>query len=410
MRSSLALATALLLITVPVVGCIGSSGTGAPAEAANATDPATNESSTSPLPEDITGLAELDTVSTEGSGTGIWIDEQRDVLVSANGGGGLQLYDVSDADNVTKLGSVGDLSARDADILRYDGTTYAILAGSSEGIHVVDIDDPSEPEHVVSADKYGAHNVASVPGTPYIYDATAVGADGKATNPIIPVLDISNPEDPSWTTIDIPAEVNGQPTQSDGCHDVVVRQDLGKAFCAGGGSMYAAGGGETFIWDISDDVTDPVWEGVIDNPSIMYHHQALASEDGDLLMINDEFIAPNCNGASQGPVDARQTTASMWVYNISDTQNPQLMDQVQVIDEDQNANCGSHFGDLVDGREMVTWGWYEAGTLLIDISEPSDTEIVDRIDPEGSTWDAKYHDGHVYGSSGDLQVLDIVGE
>jgi hypothetical protein len=408
MRTSLAFLAVGLLLTVPLVGCIGQDGTDGQADTAgaNVTDNATTEV----LPEEITGLAELSTVSTEGSGTGIWIDEERDLLVSANGGGGLQLFDVSEPDETEQVGSLGDLYARDADVLRWNGSTYAILAGADEGIHVVDIDDPSEPELVASADEHSSHNVAVVPGTPYVYDATAVGAQGKATNPIIPVLDLTNPDDPSWTTIDIPAQVNGQATQSDGCHDVVVRQDLGKAFCAGGGSMYQMGGGETFIWDISEDPTQPVWEGIVDNPSIVYHHQALASADGDLLFINDEHIAPNCNGVSEGPVDARQTTAAMWVYDISDPANPEMRDYVQVTDEAVNDNCGSHFGDLIEDRDVVTWGWYEAGTLLVDVSNPDDVQIADRIDPVGSTWDAKYHDGHVFGSSGDLQVLDIVGE
>jgi hypothetical protein len=407
MRTRLALVATALLLIVPLAGCIGD--TGQDTASTDAETPTGEETPVSPLPDEIQGLAELSTVETEGSGTGIWIDEQRDVLISANGGAGMQLYDVSDAGNATQLGSLGNLSARDADLLRWNETPYAILAGGGEGIHVVDITDPRSPELVVTADEYSSHNVAVVPGTPYVYDSTAVGAQNKVTDPVIPVLDLTDPGNPAWVTIEIPAQVNGQATQSDGCHDVVVRQDLGKAFCAGGGSMYRMGGGETFIWDISEDPTSPVWEGIVDNPSIVYHHQALASQDGKLLFINDEHIESNCNGVSQGPVDARQTTAAMWVYDISDPADPTMRSYVQVNDDEVNDNCGSHFGSLVGDRPFLAWGWYEAGTLLIDVSDPDNARIADRIGPAGSTWDAKYHEGHVYGSSGNLQVLDIVG-
>jgi hypothetical protein len=181
------------------------------------------------------------------------------------------------------------------------------------------------------------------------------------------------------------------------------------AYCAGGGTQYRTGGGETFLWDISEDVTDPQWVGIIDNPSIVYHHQAVPNKEGNLLFLNDEHIESNCNGADTPAADARQPTAAMWVYDISDPENPQMRSYVQLNDEERNGNCGSHFGDVIDGRDKVVWGWYQAGTLLIDVSNPDDATIVDRIPPEGGTWEAQYYEGHVYGSSGNLQVMNVLG-
>jgi hypothetical protein len=394
---------ALLAGLALAAGCIGGSDDLEAAESNDTDDPP--EAAEPVLPTEIGGLTEIASLETDGGGNGVWIDEERDLLLSTNAGAGLQIVDVADPDNPELLGTLGEVTARDVDLLRVDGTPYAVLADSAEGIHVVDVADPTAPELVATADEYASHNLAAVPGTPYVYDSTAQ-TQAKATGePIVPVLDLSSPADPEWTTVEIPATVNGQPVQSDGCHDVVVRVDLGQAFCAGGGGFYAAGGGETFVWNISEDPTDPEWVGVVDNPSIVYHHQAVASEDGDLLFINDEHLAPNCNGVSTPAGDARQTTAAMWVYDISDPGSPELMDYVQVDDEDANANCGSHFGDLVDGRDLLVWGWYQGGTLLIDVSDPQDATITDRIEPIGSTWDARYHEGHVYASSGDLQVL-----
>ncbi len=405
------LALTLILLTAALAGCIGQEGPNEDlGEASTPTDQDTQEL----LPETISGLEESTVLELEGSGTGIWIDEARDLLYSANGGGGFAVVDISDPDQPERLGLLDEIYARDVDMLQQGNTTLALLAGGGEGLHVVDVTDPREPELLATADDYSVHNVAAVPGTPYVYDATAVGADGKIMDPVIPVLDVTNPSDPTWETIPIPATVNGQPIQSDGCHDIVVRMDLGMAFCAGGGSMYAQGGGESFIWDISQSPLEPEWVGVIDNPSIVYHHQAIANEAGDLLFINDEFIAPNCQGVEAGDTTLGQTTAAMWIYDISDPTSPELVSWVQQPRNEPPPtdgsvpNCGSHFGDLIDGRDVVVWGWYQGGTMLIDVSDPANPTILDQQDPTGSTWDARYHAGHVYGSSSDLQIFDIV--
>lgn len=399
------------MLSVPLLGCLGST---SDTTGTDAGPPGGDGAETAPeLPETLSTLAPVTAVETDGSGTGVWVDEQRDLLLSANGGAGLQVFNISEPGTPTLVGQLGDIYARDVDLMRHDGATWAILAGGGEGIHVVDIADPREPGLVTTADEWGSHNVAVVPGTPYVYDATAVGPQGKLANPVVPVLDLSTPSQPAWHEIEIPATVAQVPTQSDGCHDVVVRVDLGQAFCAGGGSMYRMGGGETFIWDISADPLSPEWVGVIDNPSIVYHHQALASEDGALLFINDEHIAPNCNSQDVGPLEAQQPTAALWVYDISDPTNPALEGYLQADNPtadtpDPDANCGSHFGDLVDGRDAVVWGWYQGGTVLIDTSDPARPVIIDQTAPaSGQTWEAEYHAGHVYGSSGNLEVFAI---
>lgn len=44
------------------------------------------------------------------------------------------------------------------------------------------------------------------------------GAVDKAWGPVVPVLNLSDVDDPSWSTIPIPRTVGGTPTTSDGCH------------------------------------------------------------------------------------------------------------------------------------------------------------------------------------------------
>jgi hypothetical protein len=413
MRRRWAIGVGIAVLAILFTGCIGSTGDGI--EDASTEAPSANATNASEaLPATITGLEETTSVSTEGGGNGIWVDEQRDLLLSSNGGGGLQLVDIGN-ETPEKLGTLGEVTARDVDLLRWDGTPYAVLAAGSAGIHVVDVSDPRAPEKVATADEYGSHNLAAVQGTPYVYDSTAVGPSGKAQGAFVPVLDLSTPEDPSWTTFSIPAQVNGRPTQSDGCHDVWVQEELDRAYCAGGGSAgmtYGHGGGETFIWNISEDPTDPEWVGLADHPSIMYHHQAVPSENGNHLYINDEFLAPNCR--SMQPVESgpavKQSTAAMWVFDISDPANPEMRSYVQNPEDTPHANCGSHFGDRIEDRNVLAWGWYGGGTMLIDVEDPANPEILDEVAADESTWDARYHDGRVYSSSASVQVLDILGE
>ncbi|MBW3581775.1 MAG: hypothetical protein KY455_01630 [Euryarchaeota archaeon] len=381
------------------------------------------------LPETISGIEAVTSVGTEGGGTGIWFDEDRHLAISANGGAGLHIIDVSDPLNASVIGRLGEIYARDADFLEYNGTKYALLAGGREGIHVIDITDPTEPVLVFTAEDHPSHNVAAVPGTPYVYNAqpfvrdilvpnTPSGVPNVGPTPLdtdrgSTILDISQGTNGTWTEIPFPADWDGVRLTSNGCHDVVVRTDLDRAYCAGGGYEYREGGGETFIWDIADDPRKPKFIGMVDNPFIVYHHQAIVSEDGTILYINDEHIFPNCNRADAGPLSVQQPTAAMWVYDISDPADPEMLSWLQPADPngpvpEPNGNCGSHFGDIIDGTSFLVWGWYQGGTLLIDVSDPTMPEIVQQVVPKSSVWDARYFNGHVYGSDDDLSVFRVV--
>ncbi len=356
-----------------------------------------------PLPGNITALDPLAALDLGGGGNGIWIDEERHLLFSTNGGAGFHIVDIQDPAHPVELGDVSEGYVRDVDIVRWQNRTYAVAADNA-GIYVIDTTDPTAPNVIAYEDAYAAHNLAAVPGTPYVY-----ASSGFLPNKWIPVLDITLPEDPQWSVIDIPAIMDNVPIQSDGCHDITVQAHLGRAYCAGGGSFYTAGGGESILLDISQDPLHPGFLGVVDNPSIMYHHQALASEDGRFLYINDEFLAPNCQGATLPMLGSRgQTTAAVWIYDISDPKNPELRSWIQPYASPPRVNCGSHFGNVIDGTSFLVWGWYEGGTVLIDVAEPDRPIVVDIYDPSGSTWDAHYFNGHVFSSAERLDVFRVV--
>lgn len=413
-----------LLSLVALSGCIGDDPSADPGA-----DAGLRDLQTFALPDVISGLDEVRLVETEASATGMWIDEERHLLLSAHFGTGLWITDIADPENATVIGHLPELYGRDTDFLEWNGTKYAILAGGGQGIHVIDIDDPTEPFLVFTAEEHPSHNVAAVPGTPYVFNAqpyvrgrtvpnTPSGLPNVGPTPLdtdrgSTILDISQGTNGTFTDIPFPKTWDGVPLTSNGCHDVVVRTDLDLAFCAGGGYEYREGGGETFIWDISEDVTKPAFIGMADNPFIVYHHQAIASEDGNWLYINDEHIFPNCQRLDAADRSLGQPTAAMWVYDISDPTDPQMVSWLQAPDPegpvpDPNGNCGSHFGDLVDGTDHLVWGWYGGGTLLIDVSDKAAPTIVEQVVPHGGIWDARYFNGHVYGADAGISVMRIV--
>lgn len=349
-----------------------------------------------------------------GGGQGIWI--HNDTLYWTNGGD-LWIADISQAGEPVILGNLSEIGARDVDILEWDGRTYAALAGSGRGMHIVDVTDPRDAFLVTTVETInaGVHNVAAVPGTPYVYVSGAAGSRK------IDVIDITDPFNPLGHSFLIP-ETWGTPpvpVNSNGCHDITVRPDLGRAFCAGGGSQYMSGGGETFIWDISEDPKDPRWVAMIDDPRLIYHHQAFVNDEGTILIINDEYISQNCYHVELPVVPSHMEPqvpfAAAWIYDISDESAPVQLSFVQNPSgwsgdglPSADGNCGSHFGDLVLGQEAFVMGWYQGGTMLVDFSAPADPQILDIEPAEGSHWDSRYWRGNVYHAGADLVVTPLV--
>lgn len=382
-----------------------------------------------------TRFGDVHALELPGVGNGIWIEEG--ILVHTNGAD-LHVVDARDPTNMTVIGELPDLpGARDVDILNWNGLRYALVAGSGNGMHIIDITEPTNPQLVVTAPvlNAGVHNLAAVDGTPYVYVS---GASGNARR--IDYVDISDPTDPQVGFFTMPATmtVNGVPNvplESDGCHDIAVRVDLERAYCAGGGGVYYGAGGETFIWDISDAAggpTNPTWISAMDDPRIKYHHQVFPNDDGTILIINDEYVGPflpgvpvganNCFDFPETPlpdnVDSGIPLAAAWIYDISDESAPQQLSYVQnpsgwngegVPPNPLEGNCGAHFGDMIPGQDAFIMAWYEGGTILVDFSEPTTPAVLD-IAPEveGETWDAMYYGGYVFHASGDLFATELL--
>lgn len=416
----------LLLVAGTLAGCLDDTPDADPADAGDADALYTGIAGELLAPPQFSQFGDTVTTQLPGGGQGIWVHEG--VLFWTNGQD-LWTADVRDPENATVLGNLTEVGARDVDVLEWQGRTYALLAGSGRGVHIVDATDPRDLILVGSAElpSAGVHNLASVPGTPYVYSS---GASGDLKR--IDVLDITDPYEPAVHSFPIPPLVGTTPVESDGCHDITVRADLKRAYCAGGGGKYFGLGGETFIWDITDPLA-PVWLAAIDDPRIKYHHQAFVNDDGTRLIINDEYVGPlldrvvpgspgvGANNCIHGDLPGVQSedqvpVAAAWVYDVSDEANPVQRSYVQNptgwdgdgAPNPVEGNCGAHFGDIIAGNDAFVMGWYQSGTVLVDFSDPAVPVVLDVAAAEGSTWDSMYYDGYVFHSSGDLLATRLV--
>lgn len=351
------------------------------------------------LPETVAGM-EFVTNADANSTQGIWVE---DGIAYLSGGPGLRILDVSTPSEPRLLAEAVETTtgSRDVDLLHHpDGRTYAVLAKDGGGIAVIDVTDPDDPRPVSQVDIF-AHNIAVVPGSTLVYSSrsTSVHVPDPGTTGQVDIVDLAEPAEPAVSVFQFPAAAMAQgapkPVTATTCHDITFEPEKDWALCAGIS--------ETHVWDITDPAAPEIIQ-VVTWPGNQIHHAAWSARGGELLIIGDEF-----GGAIAGPAcsEAPNPYAALWFVDISDLATPVPLGYYQVsydsAAEDNTALCTTHFGTLVEDRDLFVIGWYTAGTALVDFSDPSAPVEVAHYRPDGAvnTWEARYHDGHVY--TGDTQ-------
>ena len=265
------------------------------------------------------------------------------------------------------------------------------------GLVTVDVRNPKRPRQLGAvnlASGRQAHSITRYPGKPLVY----INAGGLPTNGGMwtHMIDVSNPKKPK-----IVGEFR-PPAPPTGCHDFSFHFDKrGKfGFCTG-----LQG---TQIWDVSDPLKPSVVTTIY-NPLIQFSHYAVASEDGKLLVINDENITANeC-------VEQDSPTGAIWVYDISDIENPQELSYFSPKRGDTGSpfgsfwfsdevgdsgpkgkTCTSHDFNWVDNRTVVV-PWYTGGFNVISLKDPSSPKEIAYYQPEGTDmWSAHFYRGKIY--------------
>ena len=262
----------------------------------------------------------------------------------------------------------------------YHSSTCNVTGG---GVRLIDVSNPQKPNYLgsVSFDG-GTHTLTKYPGKPLIYSSPNGLGNVDGTEQIIDVSDPSKPE-----------VVASYANRANACHDLTFYFDEDKklAFCPGSD--------RTEIWDVSDALApNPI--GEIVNPSISYHHSAVATHDGKYLVIGDEnTFADECEGG---------TTGALWVYDIEDPTVPQPVSYFGIgrgqapgsAGSDRNSYCTAHLYNFVPGTYVMVASWYAAGLNVIDFSDPANpvelAHFMGSGDDYANYWSAYWHQGRIY--------------
>lgn len=305
------------------------------------------------------------------------------------------IFDVSDPFSPERLGVVeSDVGAREGlDVLAYEDRTLIVasLASPVAGPIVFwDVTDPSEPREVARV-PVQSHTVAAHRPGRVVYNAAF--ATGPAAG-----VEIINAQDPdairlekvwSWGA----TARDGTPLQPTGCHDIILDSAAERAYCAAQV--------QTLVWDVSDPL-NPVVLTAVHDPFVPHHNTAFPILDGRVLVIGDEEGACGPSAPGAGPLPA----GAVWFYDLR-TSPPALLGYASPSFPQAQSGCAAHFGSEVgEGTGVVAFGWFGAGLVMIDASDPANPRILEQNDEGGSASDAVYYRGLVFGAGqkGGLQV------
>jgi LVIVD repeat len=350
---------------------------------------------------------------------------------------GFRLIDISDPDNPTSLmdyqgcdGGQGDVMVWENLLIRsWDSPAPAgrfcgemedpmnpgtmiprPVAQGFEGLHVFDISTPTAPELINEFDMSNAAMMAR----------DGVIGCGSHTASLVPLLDEAGLLDRlliynshsggNCAGIEV-LEVNTTTGAIDfirregagrSCHDTAVMlDDVMKAVCAGGNGfhIFSMGGPEG---------------GTIENPKSMHNipvqdvsigHTAAFTNDGKYFVFGHEP-----GGGTQAQCEdidpERFYTFFMYEVATGNLVGKWVLD----IPQSNLENCTLHninFVPTTDGSDILVSGNYQAGTWVIDFTDPENVETVGFADPppldpeaftSGGAWSTYWYNGFMYES------------
>jgi hypothetical protein len=286
----------------------------------------------------------------------------------------------------------------------------AVPAGF-EGLHVFDISDRANPTLVADielsarpqADSFGcgSHTATAVPDPA---NNRLLVYNSSSTSPTCDWIDIisvplSNPAGATF--------LRREPSMHT-CHDIgVILGDVMKAACAGGTGfrVFSLGGDE------GGSLTDPLLLDHVDVPGVTIGHSASWSWDGEVIIFGHEpggGVQAACE-ATDPPGDRTfffydaDTLALLGTWTLPRTQGP-------------TENCTLHNYNVVptrSGRDVLVSGNYQAGTWLVDFTNPAQPTTLAWSDPPAKpvppgtpfccdvtgAWSTYWYNGSIYESN-----------
>jgi uncharacterized protein (TIGR03437 family) len=271
----------------------------------------------------------------------IWGEGQYAYLCSYQGSNVI-IIDLSDPRAPKQVGVFeppNGASLRDAVVL--NGIGY-FSSDDNKGVYIVDVRDPQNPRQLsnITDAQNGHRSVHELS----VSDGFLYEADSKSTR--IKVFDVRNPAQPVFKW-----DIDCQETGS--VHSALALN----------GRLYASGlGGRTEIYDVSNVATVlPARLGVIN--SGLASHSTWVSNDGRILA--------TCSERENG--DTR-------LYDVSNPANPRLLSSITAASIGIDAFT-PHNPVIVGNLLFVAW--YQAGTQVFDITDPSNPVRIGEYDTYG---------------------------
>lgn len=268
----------------------------------------------------------------------LWAEGNYAYLGSYNGTG-VMIIDISNPSAPKMVGYYNPTEGgRFQDVIVINGIGY-FSSESRGGVHIVDVHNPAAPVLLsqINTDKNGFPNVHEE----FVADGVLYEADSR-TN-VIKVFDVRDPRNPVFV-LDI------KTTDTRFIHAIVVVN--GRLFTSGWG-------GRTDIYDVRNILTaGPVLLGAVDSGSSS--HASWPSNDGKLL------------------ASARETAdGDVRLFDISNPANPVLL--ALITAQSLGFDAFSAHNPYIVGNLLIV-SWYQAGVVVIDITNPRQPRLSGRYD------------------------------
>ena len=311
----------------------------------------------------------------------------------------------------TGLGNQGDVMVWE-DILIRSWNSNTPISGAMcdgevvpagfEGLHIFDISNDADPDLVGSVDlPQGSHTASLVPDLAnnrlLVYNSAS-----SANNPGIDIVEVplGNPAAAALLRF----EPSGR-----SCHDTAVfLGNVLRAACAGGNGLT--------VWSM-----DPADGGSLTNPFELYQkkaqlpniedpvtvgHAAAFTWDGERIAFGHE---PGGGVDDRCDVDDRESDRTMFFFD-TDTGALEGTWQMEPTQTPVVENCTIHnfnFIPALNGRDILVLSGYQAGTWVLDATDPNNPFVIARADPppldpnvliDGGAWSSYWYNGFIYES------------
>src|SRR5919106_2668502 len=313
---------------------------------------------------------------------------------------GFNIRDISEPDNPTQVsrtfcnGDQGDVVVWENIIVRSWNTNTGAagntcdgqaVAPGFEGLHVFDASNVANPQLVASVDlPCGSHTATGVPD---LENDRLIVYSSPSAHDTNPPIDPNPPSTCDWFDIvEVPLDdpedaqfLRAEPADHT-CHDIgVILGDERKAACAGGEGyrLFSLGGPQGV------SLEDPLLlqHVIVAPPHVTVGHSASFTWDGEVVIFGHEpggGVAAECEATDSNEKKSfffhdADTGAELgrWTLPLERSQGP-------------TENCSLHNYNMVplrDGRDLLVAGNYQAGTWVVDLTDPANARTVAWSDP-----------------------------